>query len=184
MYGSVYGRLRVADKPARIVILGTNHFGEDTGVCGCDKGFRTPIGTSPADEEMIAAMRSSLGDGLFEHRYDHEREHSIELQAAWLQHVFGDAEGNSPPVFAALVHDPVVNNGESYDGQGIALEPFVEALKNAIDTLPGPTLLVGSVELSHVGPATAIRFSLSARTPKPTPTARRLSSRTEHCSSL
>ena len=106
MYGSVYGRLRVVDKPARIVVLGTNHFGEDTGVCGCDKGFKTPLGTSPADTEMIDAMRAKLGDDLYAHRYDHEREHSIELQAAWLQHVFGDEDGNSPPVFAALVHDP------------------------------------------------------------------------------
>ena len=31
MYGAVYGRLRVVDKPARIVVLGTNHFGEAPG---------------------------------------------------------------------------------------------------------------------------------------------------------
>jgi len=166
MYGSVYGRLRVVDTPARIVVLGTNHFGEDTGVCGCDKGFSTPIGTSPADTEMIDAMRSALGDGLFEHRYDHEREHSIELQAAWLQHVFGDEDGNSPPIFAALVHDPVVNNGESYDGKGIALEPFVDALKNAIDSLPGPTLVVGSIELSHVGPSYGDQTQLGGDSPE------------------
>lgn len=166
MYGSVYGRLRVVDKPARIVVLGTNHFGEDTGVCGCDKGFKTPLGTSPADSEMIDAMRAKLGDDLFAHRYDHEREHSIELQAAWLQHVFGTEDGNSPPVFAALVHDPVVKNGESYDGKGIALEPFVEALKEAIDSLEGPTLVVGSIELSHVGPSYGDQTQLAGNSPE------------------
>jgi AmmeMemoRadiSam system protein B len=166
MYGSLYGRLRVVDKPARIVVLGTNHFGEDTGVCGCDKGFRTPIGTCPADTQMIDALREKLGDGLFEHRYDHEREHSIELQAAWLQHVFGDEDGNTPPIFAALVHDPVVNNGESYDGKGVALQPFVEALKEAIDSLEGPTLVVGSIELSHVGPSYGDQTQLAGDSPE------------------
>lgn len=166
LYGAVYGRLRVVDKPARIVILGTNHFGDATGVCACDKGFRTPLGLSPSDEEMVALMREKLGEPLFKDRYDHEREHSIELQAAWLQHVFGDDEGTSPPVFAALVHDPVVNNGESYDGNGVALEPFVNALKEAIDSLDGPTLVVGSIELSHVGPSYGDQTQLGGNTPE------------------
>ncbi|MFI4871961.1 MAG: AmmeMemoRadiSam system protein B [Phycisphaerales bacterium JB061] len=166
MYGAVYGRMRVVDKPARIVVLGTNHFGEATGVCACDKGFRTPLGESPADADMIKIMREKLGEQLFEHRYDHEREHSIELQVAWLQHVFGDENGTNPPVFAALVHDPVVNNGDSYDGKGVAFQPFVDALKEAIAGLPGPTLLVGSAELSHVGPAYGDKVQLAGDAPE------------------
>lgn len=166
MYGAVYGRLRVVDKPARIVVLGTNHFGEATGVCGCDKGYRTPLGESPADTEMIAIMREKLGETLFEHRYDHEREHSIELQIAWLQHVFGDENGNNPPVFAALIHDPVVKEGQSYDGNGIAFQPFVDALKSAIADLPGPTLIVGAAELSHVGPTYGDKVQLAGDTPE------------------
>lgn len=166
LYGSLYGRLRVVDRPARIVVLGTNHFGEATGVCGCDKGFRTPMGESPADREMIAFMREKLGEGLFAHRYDHEREHSIELQAAWLQHVFGDESGQNPPIFAALVHDPVVNDGQSYDGKGVAFQPFVDALRAAIESLPGPTLIVGSAELSHVGPTYGDNVQLAGNAPE------------------
>lgn len=166
IYGSVYGRLRVVDKPARIVVLGTNHFGEATGVCGCDKGYRTPLGESPADAEMIAIMREKLGDTLFEHRYDHEREHSIEMQVAWLQHVFGGEDGQNPPIFAALIHDPVVNDGNSYDGKGVAFQPFVDALKEAIAGLPGPTLIVGSAELSHVGPSYGDKVQLSGNAPE------------------
>src|SRR5690606_3820460 len=49
-YAHVWGRLRVADRPARIVILGTNHFGAGTGVVGCDKGYESPLGVSPVDE--------------------------------------------------------------------------------------------------------------------------------------
>ncbi|MBC7833911.1 MAG: AmmeMemoRadiSam system protein B [Phycisphaerales bacterium] len=153
-YASVYGRLRVVDRPARVVILGTNHFGQSTGVCGCDKGFQTVLGTSPADEQMIAALRGRLGEALFENRFDHEREHSIELHIPWIQHVFGVGEGGGShvPVFGVLIHDPSVNNGESYDGSGVGLNQFVAALKEAIAQLPGPTLVISSVDLSHVGP--------------------------------
>jgi len=153
-YAHIYGRLRVCERPARVVILGTNHFGFGTGVVGCNKGFTTPLGTSPVDEGLLNELRATLGDKLFEHRTDHEREHSIELQVPWIQHVFGqDPLGRFVPVFGALVHDPAANNGRSYDGSGVDFEPFVQALKGAIARQPGPTLIVSSADLSHVGPA-------------------------------
>lgn len=157
-YASVWGRLRVTDRPDRVVVLGTNHFGEATGVCGCDKGYRTVLGTCELDQALVSALRSKLGEEnskrLFAHRYDHEREHSVELQIPWIQHCLGaDEAGNFPKVFGVMVHDPVVNNGESYDGTGLGLEAFVDALREAIQSLPGRTLVVSSADLSHVGPA-------------------------------
>jgi len=156
-YAHAWGRMRVVDRPDRIVILGTNHFGEAPGVCGCDKGFLSPFGRCDLDEKLVDALREGLGadaDTLFAHRYDHEREHSIELQIAWIQHCLGpDEDGGFPPVFGALVHDPAVNNGESYTGDGLALAPFVEAMRAAIERLGGSTLFVASADLSHVGPA-------------------------------
>src|SRR5688572_7658285 len=153
-YASVYGRLRGLGRPDRVVILGTNHFGVSTGICGCNKGYESPLGVCPVDTQLADKLEHRLGSKLFENRYDHENEHSIELQIMWIQHVFGtDASGNYPKVFGALVHDPSVNNGESYDGNGIAIQPFVDALKEAISTLPGTTLVISSADLSHAGPS-------------------------------
>ncbi len=153
-YASVYGRLRVADRPDRVIVLGTNHFGMASGVCGCDKGYQTCLGTCELDQQAAEQLRARLGEKLFEHRYDHEREHSVELHIPWIQHVFGkDASGAYPRVLGLLVHDPSVKNGESYDGQGVDLQPFVEALKAVVATLPGRTLIVASADLSHCGPA-------------------------------
>jgi predicted class III extradiol MEMO1 family dioxygenase len=157
-YASVWGRLRVVDRPDRIVILGTNHFGDATGVCGCDKGYRTVLGTCELDDRLVQTLKSKLGaqnaDLLFQHRFDHEREHSVELQIPWLQHCFGpDEQGHFPKVFGALIHDPAVNNGESYDGKGLGMQPFIDALRAALAELPGKTLIVSSADLSHVGPA-------------------------------
>lgn len=156
-YASAYGRLRVVDRPDRVIILGTNHFGESTGVCGCDKGFETPLGACNIDADLLAKLKQRLGSDnatkLFAHRFDHEREHSIELQVPWIQHVLGkDDAGNYPKVFGALIHDPTVNNGESYDGNGLGLPVFLETLKAVIRELPGKTLVVSSADLSHVGP--------------------------------
>lgn len=157
-YANAWGRLRVCERPARVVILGTNHFGESTGVCGCDKGYETVFGTCDVDKQLVDALRANLGpanaEKLFANRFDHEREHSIELQIPWLQHCIGkDDAGNYPKVFAALIHDPTVNNGESYDGNGLGLTEFLAAMKSALASLPGKTLVVSSADLSHMGQA-------------------------------
>jgi MEMO1 family protein len=151
-YAAIYGRLRVVDVPDRVVILGTNHFGSGTGVVGCNKGYQTPLGTLEVDQQMVDGLRSVLGEKLFAERYDHEREHSIELHVPWIQHVFGRS-GSGPRIFGALIHDPCVNSGESYDGAGVSLEQFVAALKQTLARLPGTTLIVSSADLSHMGPA-------------------------------
>jgi hypothetical protein len=159
-YAAAWGRLRGTARPDRVVILGTNHFGFATGVCGSDKGYQTPLGVCAADTGLIAALRKRLGEAdstkLFANRYDHEREHSIELQIPWIQHVFG-ADGSNgrenPKVFGALIHDPTVNAGESYDGNGLGLEAFIAALRGALQDVGGSTLVVSSADLSHVGPA-------------------------------
>ncbi|MDX2115665.1 MAG: AmmeMemoRadiSam system protein B [Planctomycetota bacterium] len=155
-YAGIYGRMRVVDRPDRVVVLGTNHFGFGTGVVGCDKGFQSPLGVSELDrafvDELSRHLTAEQSRQLFLHRYDHEREHSVELHIPWIQHVFADpSTGATPKVFGALVHDPAVNNGESYDNQGLGILPFIDAMKKAIAASPGTTLIVASADLSHVG---------------------------------
>jgi len=159
-YASVYGALEGLEAPDRVVILGTNHFGVSTGVCGVDKGYETPLGTMPLDSELFEGLKSALGeDGsakLLAERYDHENEHSIELHLPWIQHVFG----KDLPVLGALIHDPSRANGDSYDGNGLALDPFVEALSKALEGVGGRTLIISSADLSHVGPSFGDRVNL------------------------
>lgn len=170
-YAAVWGRMRVVDRPDRVIILGTNHFGQATGVCGCDKGFRTPLGVCNKDARFEASLREALGpeqaELCFQHRYDHENEHSIELQIPWIQHCLGaDEQGQFVPVFGALIHDPTVNEGHSYDGQGLALDPFLDAMRQALDSVGGKTLIIASADLSHVGPAFGDQVPLAGDTPE------------------
>jgi hypothetical protein len=154
-YAHVYGRMRVVDRPDRVVILGTNHFGFGTGVVACDKGFQSPLGLCELDRALAEAVSRHLGAEqsrlLFEHRFDHEREHSIELHIPWIQHVFASPGEAAPRVFGVLVHDPAPNNGQSYDGKGLGILPFIEAMTRALAESPGRTLIVSSADLSHVG---------------------------------
>lgn len=163
-YATVYGRMRVVDKPDRVIVLGTNHFGSSSGVCGCDKGYETPLGVSSLDEGFRATLNDKLGaenaEKLYASRYDHEREHSIEHQIVWVQHVFG-AGADGPKVWGALIHDPTRNAGESYDGKGLGMDPFVEALRQAIESSDGKTLVIASVDLSHIGPMFGDRQSVA-----------------------
>lgn len=157
-YAHVYGRMRVTDRPDRVVILGTNHFGFGTGVVACDKGYQTALGTCEVDGELLERLKANLGADnaarMLANRYDHEREHSIELHVPWIQHCLGaDADGKHCKVLGVLVHDPAVNNGNSYDGQGLSLQAFLEAMKKAIAEVGGRTLIVSSADLSHVGAA-------------------------------
>ncbi|MEO1511896.1 MAG: AmmeMemoRadiSam system protein B, partial [Planctomycetota bacterium] len=155
-YANVWGRLKDAPAPDRVVILGTNHFGSSSGVCGCDKGFSSPLGTSPLDTRLLEALTARLGEEaagrMLANRYDHEREHSIELHMPWIHHTLASG-GREIPVFAALIHDPTVNDGQSYDGNGLDFESFVDALKGALEEVGGTTLIVSSADLSHCGVA-------------------------------
>ncbi|MEM8834953.1 MAG: AmmeMemoRadiSam system protein B [Planctomycetota bacterium] len=154
-YGAAYGRLRTTPRPDRVIILGANHFGFGTGVVGCDKAFETPLGRMDLDADFLDRLKGKLGDDnaqrLMEHRYDHEREHSIELQVPWIQHTMSE-DGKTPKMCAFLIHDPSrKEGGESYDGNGLGLTPFTEALQATIAESPGLTLVIASGNLSHVG---------------------------------
>ncbi len=167
-YGEVYARMRVVDRPARVVILGSNNFGMGTGVVGCTKGYETPLGKLDYDEAFGSLVEGHLGaeltEKLYANRFDHEREHSIELQIPWVQRVFGTAEDGGPRVWAALMHDPSRNNGESYDGNGLGIQPLIDALRAAIAEGEGPTLVIVSANLSHIGPSFGDRQRLTEET--------------------
>ncbi len=169
-YAHVYGRMRVCDRPDRVIILGVNHYGHSTGVALCDKGFESPLGRSEFDRELWDALRAALGPADTEkgmkHRLDHEREHSIEWHIPWINHVFGGESGKSPKVMAALIYDPIRNNGKSYDGDGLEIEPFAKALGSAIESMPGRTLIVCAGSLSHIGPMFGDQVKLAGDEPE------------------
>jgi MEMO1 family protein len=74
-----------------VVILGTNHTsGAFRRVSVYDgEGYRTPLGVARVDRDLAAALVKE-GGGVFDASL-HEREHSVEVQVPFVQHVFPGA---------------------------------------------------------------------------------------------
>lgn len=147
-YGAAYGVIRNRPAPDRVVILGTNHFGRSTSVCATGKDFRTSLGLTRCDTAFLLALETECGP-LRESELDHQREHSIELQVLWLQHLFGADQFRIVPI---LCPDPCGPTGTGpMDGRGVDLRDFAERLGQLIRDDGQDTLVVAGADLSHVG---------------------------------
>ena len=149
-YAGAYYALQNMDKPDRVVILGTNHFGLGDGVVLSQYGFDTPLGRCPADQKVIDQLSEKLGKGLTIDQLDHLAEHSIELQLPWVQYCWGDV-----PVVAALLPDPTADVPDIDDEEGtprVGNEAFIDALRETLEAAGGKTFFIASSDLSHVGP--------------------------------
>jgi AmmeMemoRadiSam system protein B len=148
-YAESYAVLRDRPRPDRVVVLGTNHFGRSLSVVSTGKDFVTPLGRTRCDTAMLERLERACGD-LRHYELDHAREHSVELQVAWLQHLYGAANFTIVPL---LCPDPCGPTGTAPpDGRGVDLREFACALRDIADD-GGDTLLVAGADLSHVGRA-------------------------------
>jgi len=147
-YAAAYGALRGRAAPDRVVILGTNHFGRSRSVVATASDFVTPLGRTKADAAFIEGLEARCGD-LRRFEFDHVREHSVELQVAFLQHLFGADRFTIVPV---LCPDPCGPTGTApADGAGVDLRAFSEALAEQIAADSKDTLVIAGADLSHVG---------------------------------
>ena len=146
-YRDAYGALRHRERPTRVCVLGTNHFGRSTSVVATGKSFETPLGITETDTDFLARIEKRCGHNLRENEFDHRREHSVELQLICLQHLFGVGSFKLVPFL-----DPCGPTGtKPYDGCGVDLNDFADALAAVIAEDEGDTLLVAGADLSHVG---------------------------------
>jgi hypothetical protein len=147
-YAAGYATLRDRLAPERVVILGTNHFGRSTSVVATASDFATPLGTTRSDIAFLERLEARCGD-LRTCELDHAREHSIELQVVWLQHLFGVDKFEIVPF---LCPDPCGPTGTApCDGRGVDLRDFAVALGELVAEDSRETLIVAGADLSHVG---------------------------------
>ncbi|HOW71435.1 MAG TPA: AmmeMemoRadiSam system protein B [Phycisphaerae bacterium] len=148
-YADAYSLLRQGCPARRFVILGTNHFGQATSVVATGKDFVTSLGTTSTDRAFIHRLSERCHTDLCEYEFDHQREHSVELQLMLLQYVLGAGHFQIVPV---LCHDPCGPSGTGpYDGNGVDLRVFAEALRDLVQEDPDQTIIVAGADLSHVG---------------------------------
>lgn len=148
-YADVYGLLAESAPPKRVVILGTNHFGQSASVVATTKDFETPLGIVRTDRTFLEELQTRCRCDLTRHELDHKREHSVELQVVLLQHVLGTGSFEIVPV---LCPDPCGPTGTlPCDGRGVDLRVFADQLGEMVRSASEETLVVAGADLSHVG---------------------------------
>ncbi|MCE9618929.1 MAG: AmmeMemoRadiSam system protein B [Planctomycetes bacterium] len=146
-YAAAYKALNKDQKPDRVIILGTNHFGIGDGVVVSEFGFLTPFGKMNPDKAVLAFLEKSLGSKrIYADQIDHLGEHSIQLHIPWIQHLYGEV-----PLVAALIPNPMVPPVAD-DDERATTDQFVTAVRTALAELGGRNLVIASSDLSHVGP--------------------------------
>ena len=152
-YAAGYTMLRAAPAAERYVLLGTNHFGRSTSVVATTKDYLTSLGRVTTDRDFIRALERELGQSICDGQFDHQAEHSVELQVQILQALFPDDSFEIVPI---LCPDPCGASGtQPLDGVGPDLEDFADALGRLLEPhspiSAKRTVLIAGADFSHVG---------------------------------
>ena len=165
--GPVYARVWRRAAPAvlaadLVLIFGTDHNGSAGSVTLTPLPYATPYGVLPTDAALIDRLAAALGpEAAYAEELNHRQEHSVELSAIWLHHVFHTA-GVAPcpmvPILVGSFHHFVTSG--SHPAQEERFNRFLDTLRR--ETAGRRVLAVGSVDLAHVGPAFGDAFGMDA----------------------
>lgn len=86
-YAEAYGRLARSEPAELFIILGTGHQGPSAAITGLEMDWQTPLGTIRTDRAFVRSVHDILGDSSAMDVFLHKREHSLEFQVLFLQHI-------------------------------------------------------------------------------------------------
>jgi len=133
------------------IVFGTGHMEGQRMFVPSDKDFATPLGTVPADRELIARISRLRRDRnpLFD--YVHKQEHSIEFMVLFLKHALRDRPNlRIVPVLVAGFAPSVLAG--TAPGQDPSFKEFIAALREALAERNEPTVMIAGADLAHLGP--------------------------------
>ncbi len=147
-YAHAYKALAEACDAELFVVLGTAHFARDALFILTDKSFQTPLGTLETDADLVHALADRCGGDPFAEELVHKREHSIEFQVLFLQHLFAGRSIELLPVLCGPMEQAV---GEASPGEAAAVTDFVAALREELAASGKRVCVVAGADLAHVG---------------------------------
>ena len=162
VYAKVWERARAAVAEADLVLIfGTDHSGGPGSITLTRQPYATPFGVIPTDDELITTLAEAIGpEHAFGLELNHRQEHSVELSAVWLHHLYREI-GKGPAPMAPILcgsFQHFLSNGH-HPAVDKRLKAFVETLQEA--TAGRRVLAVASVDLAHVGPAFGDRLPMN-----------------------
>jgi len=151
--------LEARERPEVVVVFGTDHHGLSEPFTLTAKWYDTPLGAVPTDVVAVERLGRALGRGVFAEELHHRREHSIEFQAVWLRHVYGEHCPPMIPVLCGSLHEHVAARTDPASDPDVTR--FLDVLREAIGGRRA--LVIAGADLAHVGPQFGDEAGLGAR---------------------
>jgi MEMO1 family protein len=150
IYAWAYKEVREAKTPDVFVILGAARGVIETLFACTDKDFETPLGLVRTDRDLLRLFRAHGGEVFFQEELAHRKDHAIEFQAVFLQHIFGRAKPFTiVPVLCTFSHQHFSHSDLLAQGQRIG--QFIEAFGKTLAAFGKEVCFVVSGDLAHIG---------------------------------
>jgi AmmeMemoRadiSam system protein B len=146
-YASAYRSLPPDASERTVVVLGTSHYGSPERFGLTRKPYRTPLGETGVDLDIVDRLTSRGGEAVESEDYCHAVEHAIEFQVLFLQHVLGPTVPVVPVLCGPFVS--ATERGRPEDATGVAR--FLDGLADLAAARSGSLLWVLGVDMAHVG---------------------------------
>lgn len=148
VYGRAYWAIHGLN-PRRIFLLGIGHSLDDGFYSLTEKDFETPLGRVRTDREAVRELKKAGGPAVSKYDISHRREHSLEFQLVFLQHLFGSSFSIVPILCGSLT--PELER-VARPSQIAGVDSFLENLRSMWEKDQPHTLVVTGVDFSHIGP--------------------------------
>jgi hypothetical protein len=148
VYAAAYRAIRSA-KPGRIWLIGTGHSLDDAYFGLTEKDFETPLGLVKTDRSAIRSLKKAGGKAVSPYDIAHSREHSLEFQLVFLQHLFGSSFTIVPILCGSFGRDLDRVTGPSKIPD---VAQFLAAFRSLWEEDPAGEFLIAAVDFSHIGP--------------------------------
>jgi len=159
-YGWACKEVAENSNEALFILFGTVHMPTQKYFVLTRKGFETPFGVLPTDQNIVDKLEEELGGDFFADEFLHRNEHSLELQALYLHCLFaGKRDISIVPILCGSFHEIIAQNALP---QAIEeLNVFIETLRTIIKEDDRQICLVAGADLAHVGPQFGHSFRVS-----------------------
>lgn len=150
-YAWAYRDLAERGEADLFVILGTSHSGLAQPFALTRKDFDTPLGRARTDVGFVEALARRARQDCFGSELAHRNEHSIELQAVFLQYLYaGRRDIAIVPVLTSFVHEALARGRRPEDDRRVAA--FVDALGETAAAGGRRVTFIAGADLAHMGP--------------------------------
>lgn len=148
-YARAWNTLRETDADT-FVIFGVPHTTTYDRFMICQQDFAVPGGVVKTDREFIKRLRRKLPYEITHNQIAHRDEHSIEVQAIFLHHLFPDRDIRIVPILHGALWE-YVESGSGSPDEDEAVQDFYNTIRQVASDLKRKVCWIASADLCHIG---------------------------------